>query len=268
MSTVAISASRTSARIWRQSGLAVPPPEARIWVGRGHPGGEHQVEAVAQPEGDALQDGPGQVAPVVAEGQADERAAGQRVRVRAALARQVRQEEQAVAAGRDLGGRRGEVAELRRRAPARRGTSAGCRPPTASPTSCASAPGPRGRRRGRRPAARGAAGRSPRRRRRTSRARAPSCPARRPRPRPRWPPGRRRRPRPGCRHGARWRRRPPRVTVPVTSGPSKVGGSQAGSIPRAARTSGDQSRAARSNRSVPAPSALSRACSPVSRRRR
>ena len=30
--------SSTSARIWRHSGLAVPPPDARIWVGRRHPG--------------------------------------------------------------------------------------------------------------------------------------------------------------------------------------------------------------------------------------
>ena len=49
------------------------------------------------------------------------------------------------------------------------------------------------------------------------------------------------------------------VTLPVTTGPSNVGGIQAGSIPSAARTSGDHSRAARSNRSVPAPSALSSA---------
>ena len=31
--TVAISAPRTSARIWRQTSLAMPPPDARIWVG-------------------------------------------------------------------------------------------------------------------------------------------------------------------------------------------------------------------------------------------
>ena len=43
--------------------------------------------------------------------QADERAAGQRVRVGAAFPGQVRQEEQAVAAGRDVAGRGGEVAE-------------------------------------------------------------------------------------------------------------------------------------------------------------
>ena len=49
------------------------------------------------------------------------------------------------------------------------------------------------------------------------------------------------------------------VMVPVTSGPSKVGGIQAGSMPRAARISGDQSRAARSKSRVPAPSALSSA---------
>ena len=54
------------------------------------------------------------------------------------------------------------------------------------------------------------------------------------------------------------------VTAPVITGPSKVGGIHAGSISRAPRTSGDQSRAARSNRIVPAPSALSMAYSPVS----
>ena len=91
--------------------------------------------------------------------------------------------------------------------------------------------------------------------------------ARRPRRRPRWPTGRRRRRRPGCRHATRSRRRRAAVTVPVTSGPSNVGGSQAGGIRSAATTSGDQSRAARSNRIVPDPSALSMACSPVRRSR-
>ena len=57
------------------------------------------------------------------------------------------------------------------------------------------------------------------------------------------------------------------VTAPVTSGPSWVGGIQARSIPSAASTSADQSRAARSNSIVPEPSALSMACSPVSRSR-
>ena len=142
MLTVAISASRTSARIWRQSGLAVPPPDARIWAGAGMPGGDHQVEAVAQAERDALEHRPGQVAPVVAERQPDERAARQRVGVRAALAGEVGQEQQPVAAG----GRRSpaaadEVAERARPARARRGTSAGCPRPRASPTSGASGPG-------------------------------------------------------------------------------------------------------------------------------
>ena len=41
------------------------------------------------------------------------------------------------------------------------------------------------------------------------------------------------------------------VIAPVTSGPSKVGGSQAAGISSAASTSADQSRAARSNRMVP-----------------
>ena len=63
MPTVAISAARTSARIWRQSGLAVPPPEARIWLGDGHAGVDHQVQPVPQPERHALQHGPGEVAP-------------------------------------------------------------------------------------------------------------------------------------------------------------------------------------------------------------
>ena len=58
------------------------------------------------------------------------------------------------------------------------------------------------------------------------------------------------------------------VTTPVTSGPSNVAGSQARVDPqRLEHDLGDQSRAARSNSSVPAPSALSRACSPVSRSR-
>ncbi len=53
------------------------------------------------------------------------------------------------------------------------------------------------------------------------------------------------------------------LTDPVTSGPSNVGGNQAGSISSASRTSADQSRRARSNSSVPDPSALSAAYSPV-----
>ncbi len=57
----------------------------------------------------------------------------------------------------------------------------------------------------------------------------------------------------------------PVETTPVTSGPSCVGGIQAGSIPRASSITGDQSRAARSNRSVPAPSALSSAYPSVRR---
>ena len=94
----------------------MPPPDARIWVGAGMPGRDHQVQPVAQPEGDALEHGPGQVAPVVAQRQPDERAAGQRVRVRAALAGQVGQEQQAVAAGRHVRRRGDEVPELDARA--------------------------------------------------------------------------------------------------------------------------------------------------------
>ena len=66
-----------------------------------------------------------------------------------------------------------------------------------------------------------------RRPRPTSPARGPSSRATRRRPRRRWRPGRRRRRRPACRPGARSRRPPPAVTVPVTAGPSNVGGSQA-----------------------------------------
>ena len=78
----------------------MPPPDARICDGGGMPGRDHQVEPVAQPEGDSLEHGPGQVAPIVAEGQADERAPGERIGMRAALAGEVRQEEQPVAARR------------------------------------------------------------------------------------------------------------------------------------------------------------------------
>ena len=63
-----------------------------------HAGGDHEVEPVPESERDALDDRPGEMAPVVGEREADERAAGERVRVRAALAREVRQEQQAVAA--------------------------------------------------------------------------------------------------------------------------------------------------------------------------
>ena len=227
---------------------------------RRHPGRDHQVEPVAQAERHALEDGAGQVAPVVGEGQPDERAAGERVGVRAALAGEVGQEQQA---RRSPAGTSAARADERRRTPrpgrARRGTSAGCRPPRASPTSGASDPGRRGRRRGRGRAARRAVGPSWRTRRPTSRARAPSS---RPRPRPTptalaaWSP-------PPATTGVPARSpvaaAASAVTVPVTSGPSNVGGIQAGSMPSAASTSGDQSRAARSNRSVPAPSALSSA---------
>ncbi len=55
--------------------------------------------------------------------------------------------------------------------------------------------------------------------------------------------------------------------APVTVGPSWAAGMSAGSSSSAFSTSPDQSRAARSNSSVPAPSARSVARSPVSRRR-
>jgi hypothetical protein len=56
-------------------------------------------------------------------------------------------------------------------------------------------------------------------------------------------------------------------TTPVTSGPSYVRGSHEGSISSAATISSDQSRLARSNSNVPAPSARSVAWSPLSRSR-
>ena len=81
----------------------------------------------------------------------------------------------------------------------------------------------------------------------------------------RWPPGHRRRPPPASRPPARWPAAAAALTTPVTSGPSAVRGSHDGSISSASTTSADQSRAARSNSSVPAPSARSTAWSPVSR---
>ena len=162
---------RTSARICRQSGLAVPPPEARIWARRRHPGLDHEVQPVAQAERHALEDRPRQVAPVVGEGQADERAARERIGVRRALAGEVGEEEEPVAPGAAPRRRADQVVEGARPGARRPGTSAGCRRPTASPTSCASGPARRGRRRGPGRAPRTAAGRSSRRRPRTSPAR-------------------------------------------------------------------------------------------------
>ena len=104
----------------------MPPPDARIWAGAGMPAVDHQVEPVAQPERHALEHGPRQVPPVVADRQPDERAARQRVGVRAALAGEVGQEQQAVAA--------------------RRGTSRGRRRP-ASPNSTPGASASRNQRR-------------------------------------------------------------------------------------------------------------------------
>ena len=65
----------------------MPPPEARIWLGHGHAGVEHRRQPVAQAEGDAFEHGPRQVPSLVGGGQADERAARERIDVRAALAR-------------------------------------------------------------------------------------------------------------------------------------------------------------------------------------
>ena len=93
-------------------------------------------------------------AAVMGEGQADEGAAGERIRMRAALAAEVGQEQQAVAARRDLAPPARRARRTRRPARAHRGTSAGCPPRTASPTSGASARAPRGRTRGRGPAGR------------------------------------------------------------------------------------------------------------------
>ena len=115
---------------------------------RGMPGRRHQVEPVAQPERDALEHGPGEVPPVVA------RASGRRT-LRAPADRGAGCARRSGTAGRTgrrcpagppRPSRRGR--RTRRRAPARRGTSAGCRPPRASPTSCASGRARRGRRRG------------------------------------------------------------------------------------------------------------------------
>ena len=250
------------------SGLAIPPPDARIWSRWRQPGREHQVEAVAQAEGDALETA---------------RTRWRRSCV-AGSARRTRRGPAGPGAGcaprsgtAGTTGRRCRAAtsaadstrsRTRRRAPGRRGTSAGSRPPRASPTSCASDRAPRGRRRGRGP--RGSySGRS------VAAKTTPDVPsdsaispgATTPTPTAL----------------AAWSPPPATTGVPARKpggsgglgrdragdlGPSKVGGSQAAGISSAAQTSADQSRAARSNSSVPAPSALSRACSPVSRSRR
>ena len=235
------------------------------------PGREHEIETVAQTERDAFDDRPGEMAPIVREGQPDERAAGERVRVRAALPGQVRQEEQAVAAA-----ALGTVAAARRGSPksARPGASASRNqrrlPAAESMTDImCQRPGTAWQKAWTRAVrARRAAGPSPRRRRPRSRARAPSRPGRRRRPRPRSPPGRRRRPRRASRPGAR---SPSAAAAVDRAGhlralerrrhPRRVDAAARRAI------SGDQSRAARSNRIVPAPSALSIAWSPVSRRR-
>ena len=234
----------------------------------GDAGIDHQVQPVPQPERHALEDGPGEVRPLVADRQPDERAAGQRIRVGAALAGEVGEEQQAVAAG-------------RRRPPPRR-------PAPRTPTPGASA----SRNQRRLPAAdsitdimcqrSGTAWQKAWTRPAGSTSGAfvaanvtPDVPSESVDDALVDRPGRRR-------AFAAWS--PPPATTgvparspvaaaaaaliaPVTSGPSNVGGSQAGSIPSASRISGDQSRAARSNRIVPAPSALSIACSPVRRSR-
>ena len=100
-STVAISASRTSARIWRQSGLAMPPPDARICAGAGMPAATISSRPSRSPKATPSRTARVEVAPVVRERQPDERAARERVGVRAAFAREVGQEQQPVAAGGD-----------------------------------------------------------------------------------------------------------------------------------------------------------------------
>ena len=214
--------------------LAVPPPDARICAGAGQPGRGHEVEAVAEAEGDALEDRPRHVPPVVADGQADERAARQRIRVRAALAGQVRQEEQPVAAGagprlaaatRSPNSTPGASASRnQRRLPAADSiTDIMChRPGTAWQNAWTR---PAGSNSGRSVAAKTTPGRPERQRHRAR--------ARRPRRRPHWPTGRRRRRRPASRRRSPVASAAATVSVPVIAGPSNVSGSQAGSMPRA-----------------------------------
>ena len=247
----------------------MPPPDARIWAGARHAGLDHEVQPVAQAEGDALEHGPGHVPTIVPERQADERAPRQRVGMRAALAGQVGQEEQAVGTGRDVGGRGDEVRER---------LAGGER--VAEPAQAAGrgqhhrhqVPAIRDRVAERMDAARAArttGGRSRRRRRPTCRATGPSCPATTtptPTALAAWSP-------PPATTGV-----PARspvaaaarsVTAPVTCGPFERRRQPVARDRRGAdRTSADQSRAARSNRRVPEPSALSMAWTPVRRRRR
>ena len=69
----------------------------------GHSGRDHQIETVPQPEGDALHHSSGQVAQVVADGEPDEGASGERIGVWGPLPGEVGEEEQPVTAGRNLG---------------------------------------------------------------------------------------------------------------------------------------------------------------------
>ncbi len=256
---MAISASSTSARIWRHSALAVPPPDARIWVGTGMPAASIRSSPSRRPNATPSSTARARCATFVAQRQADEGAARQRIGVRAALAAEVGEEEEAAAAGRRAGGGVHQVRELRCRAPARPGTSAGCPPRRASPTSGASARARHGRRRAPARAARRAA-------RSVAPKTTPDVPSEsamvpgRTAPTPTalaaWSP-------PPATTGV-----PARSPVaaaaaglitPVTWGPSEAGGSQPGSISSAPTISDDQVRAARSKSSVPAPSALSTA---------
>ncbi len=78
---------------------------------RRDPGRDHQIEAVAEAECNALENGARHVPPVVVHRQPDEGAAGEWIGVRASLAGEVRQKQQPVAAGRDRGGGGNEIAE-------------------------------------------------------------------------------------------------------------------------------------------------------------
>ena len=205
VSTVAISAPRTSARICRQTGLASPAARRADLGGRRHPGRDHQVQPVAQAEGDALEDRPGQVPPVVRD------ASGRRTRRGRA------------GPGAGSARRTGRGGRAGRRSRPATPAAAAARSPNATPGASAS------RNQRRLPAAesitdircqrpgtawqnawtrpRGFVDRARPWRRRSR----PTCPsesatvpvATGPDARRRWPPGRRRRRRPACRRGGR-----------------------------------------------------------------
>ena len=212
----------------------MPPPEARICVGAGMPGCDHQVQPVPQPEGDAFQHGPRQV-PL---GRASASARRRRRAPAGRGAGSARRRDRAGTAGRRCRPARSRPPprDRRTRPPGlpRRGTSAGCRPPTASPTSCASDPGtawqnawtrPPGSTTGADVAAKTTPGRAERQ--------ATSRPSRPHRSRRRSPPDRRRPRPPAFPRGGPSPRPRPRSPRPVTCGPSSDRGSHAASIPSA-----------------------------------